>query len=279
MNKVLPLRKSFSLSVILHIVLLAALVVSFTFAPKTRPPLTLNLQQADKIVQAVSVNQTQVEQEVAKLQNQQAQQAAAQKAKLAAMQQQAAAAAKLKAQQEQQLAKLKAQQQAAVEQQKAQLAKLQQQQQQAQKQLAAIQQNAQKAKTQQQNLKKELQQTAEKNLQQQLAQEATQLDAQKNQQINDEIAKYGVLIQQAISQKWIIPANSNRNLYCWLDISLAADGTVTKVFLTQSSGDSALDQSAITAVYKASPLPVPTDPAVFKQMQEIKLKVQPQAVS
>jgi colicin import membrane protein len=293
MENALPLRKSFSLSLVFHAVIFIALIVTLVLSPPAKPPTTLDLQQSTKIVQAVSVNQAQVAQEMAKLKNQQAQAQAAEQARLAALKQQAAQAAKLKTQQEQALAQLKAQQQAALKQQQAQLAKIQQQQQAAQKQLQSIQQNTQKAQQQQQqvskqlaqtkqqkaNEQKQLQQAAENSLQQQLNQDATQLNQAKQQQINSELAKYTELIRQAISQQWIVPANSNRSAFCILEIALAPGGVVTNVQLKQTSGDPVLDRSAITAVYKASPLPVPTDPSLFKLMQDIQLKVQPDSVS
>lgn len=285
MEKVLALRKSLSLSLVFHTILFIALIVTIVMAPPAKPPTTLDLRQSDKIVQAVSVNQAQVEQEMASLKNQQAQKVAAEKARLAALKLQAQQAAQAKLQQQKALAALKAEQQAAVKQQQAQLAKLQQQQAAAQKQLQLTKQNTQKAAQQQTLLKqqkineqKQLQQSAEKTLQQQLAQDATQLDQAKQQQVNSELAKYTELIRQAIGQQWIIPANSNRSAYSILDITLGPGGVVNNVQLKQSSGDPVLDRSAITAVYKASPLPVPTDPALFKLMQDIQLKVQPDSI-
>ncbi|MBY0543918.1 MAG: cell envelope integrity protein TolA, partial [Gammaproteobacteria bacterium] len=84
---------------------------------------------------------------------------------------------------------------------------------------------------------------------------------------------------QAIGQQWIIPPNSNRSSFCVLEIRLAAGGIVSSVQIKQSSGDPILDRSAMTAVYKASPLPVPSDPSLFKLMQDINLKVQPNLVT
>ncbi len=289
MENVLPLRKSFTLSLLLHFIIFAALIISFVFSEPTRPPTTLNLAQSEKIVQAVSVNQEQVEEEIAKLKNQQTQQQASEKARLAAMKKQAAEAAKQKRVQEQQLAKLKAQQDALVKQNQDKLAQLEKQQKLAQKQLASIEEtkkqeqkklNEQKKLKEQQKLKaqQDLKIAAEKSLQQQIAQEQTQLNAAKEQQVNNELAKYNALIIQAISQQWIIPANSDRSATSILFITLAPGGVVKNVQLKKSSGDALLDRSAITAVYKASPLPVPTDPALFKRMQEIELKVKPEDV-
>ncbi|MCD8500145.1 MAG: energy transducer TonB [Gammaproteobacteria bacterium] len=53
-------------------------------------------------------------------------------------------------------------------------------------------------------------------------------------------------------------------------ITVGEQGNVDTVQLIKSSGNVLLDQSAIAAVYKASPLPLPSDKdaaAVFKQLR------------
>jgi len=61
-------------------------------------------------------------------------------------------------------------------------------------------------------------------------------------------------------------------------IRLAPDGMVLQVSLTRSSGDPLLDRSAQTAIYKASPLPVPTDAETFNLFRDISLTVRPEQV-
>ena len=51
-----------------------------------------------------------------------------------------------------------------------------------------------------------------------------------------------------------------------------------EVSLIRSSGDPILDRSAQTAIYKASPLPVPADPTTFNLFREISLTVRPENV-
>lgn len=52
----------------------------------------------------------------------------------------------------------------------------------------------------------------------------------------------------------------------------------SEVTLTRSSGDPLLDRSAQTAIYKASPLPVPTDSETFNLFRDISLTVRPEQV-
>lgn len=111
--------------------------------------------------------------------------------------------------------------------------------------------------------------------QQAAAQQAT-LDAQKNAQMAGEVDKYKALIISAISQRWILPENADSTKSSQFRIRLAPNGIVLDVNLTRSSGDPILDRSAQSAIYKASPLPVPSDPTTFNLFRDISLTVRPQ---
>ena len=54
---------------------------------------------------------------------------------------------------------------------------------------------------------------------------------------------------------------------CKIKIGLIPSGDVMSAAVVESSGNSLFDDSAVRAVYKASPLPVPKDPNVFKQFR------------
>lgn len=104
------------------------------------------------------------------------------------------------------------------------------------------------------------------------------LKAQKAKARLDTISKYQALILQSISQHWLIPAGVNKKLQCKLKIQLAPDGRVQTVNLLASSGDTSLDRSAIAAVYKASPLPLPPQADLYKDFKTITLLVTPKDV-
>ena len=93
-----------------------------------------------------------------------------------------------------------------------------------------------------------------------------------------EVNKYKAMIVNAISQQWIVPENANRALSSQFSIHLAPNGAVLAVTLIKSSGDPILDRSAQTAIYKASPLPVPHDPQTFNLFREISLTVRPETI-
>jgi colicin import membrane protein len=80
-------------------------------------------------------------------------------------------------------------------------------------------------------------------------------------------------------QNWIVPEGINPDISCQLAIRLNSDGTVISVTLLRSSGNTALDNSARMAVFKSSPLPVPADPDLFKQVfHEFNLTVSPKDI-
>ncbi|KTD50977.1 cell envelope integrity protein TolA [Legionella quateirensis] len=109
------------------------------------------------------------------------------------------------------------------------------------------------------------------------AQQAAQ-NAENQARIAGEVDKYKALIVNAIGRNWILPENADSNLSSQFRIRLAPDGMVLEVTLTRSSGDPLLDRSAQTAIYKASPLPVPTDAETFNLFREISLTVRPEQV-
>jgi colicin import membrane protein len=109
------------------------------------------------------------------------------------------------------------------------------------------------------------------------AQQASQ-HAEKQARLAGEVDKYKALIVNAIGRNWILPEHVDSTLSSQFRIRLAPDGMVLEVSLTRSSGDPLLDRSAQTAIYKASPLPVPTDAETFNLFRDISLTVRPEQV-
>lgn len=111
--------------------------------------------------------------------------------------------------------------------------------------------------------------------QQQLASEQASV---QGRQLQGEVDKYKYLIMQAISSQWIVPEGVSNGAVCKLLINVAPGGVVLDVQLLSSSGNLALDRSAQAAVFKASPLPVPEDAALFDKVRTIKLTVKPEGI-
>lgn len=123
-------------------------------------------------------------------------------------------------------------------------------------------------------------QRIQNNVKQLLEQEMTTLNkasinAARNAAMTD---KYRHLILQSITQQWIIPPKLNKHLETKLAVRLAPGGMVLEVLIVKSSGNPVLDRSAQTAVYKASPLPVPKNSGLFNSFRQINLTVRPEGV-
>jgi colicin import membrane protein len=162
-------------------------------------------------------------------------------------------------------------QKAQLQQEKIRIAKIKQQQ------AVALEQKKQ------QRISTQLKAAQQKMLQQQITQEQQQLAASaaasaRNQQQQSEIDKYKALVVQAISQNWIVPDNIDKSLYCELLIRVGPGGVVLGVQVTKNSGNTDLDNSAVAAVTKTSPLPVPTDPELFDKFRELRLTVKPKNI-
>jgi colicin import membrane protein len=114
--------------------------------------------------------------------------------------------------------------------------------------------------------------------QQKLAEEKAADDAAKQARLAGEVDKYKALIINAISRQWILPENADSSKSSQFRIRLAPNGVVLDVNLMRSSGDPILDRSAQSAIYKASPLPVPNDPDTFNLFRDISLTVRPENV-
>lgn len=103
-------------------------------------------------------------------------------------------------------------------------------------------------------------------------------NAEQQAKMSGEVDKYKAMILDAIGRHWILPDHVDNRLSSVFHIRLAPDGSVLEVSLVRSSGDPILDRSAQTAIYKASPLPVPHEALVFNMFRDINLTVRPENV-
>lgn len=258
-------------------------------------------------IKAVSVDASEVMKTVNHLKEQRARQAAAEKTRQQQLQKQVELARKERALEQQRLQQLKneaekiaiahkkqmeeekkrleqvAQKKAAEEKRLAEMKKLQQEE---SKKLAELKkkQDLAKAATAEAETKhladakkqREAKERADAEQKRQQSIQQAAMNAERNARIAGEVDRYKALIIGAISRQWILPENAQSNLSSEFRIRLAPDGSVLEVTLARSSGDSVLDHSAQSAIYKASPLPVPTDPEAFNTFRDINLTVRPE---
>lgn len=150
------------------------------------------------------------------------------------------------------------------------------------------QQRQQREKEQQQAEQRRLEQIAqEQAMLEQLAQEraAAELAARQEAEARAERAaalqsEYTALIRDQITSVWRYPPAVDANMEVTLRLGLVPTGEVVQVQIIRSSGNQALDRSVEQAIYKASPLPVPSDIAVFEQnFRNFTMKFRPENAS
>jgi len=84
------------------------------------------------------------------------------------------------------------------------------------------------------------------------------------------MAEYQTLIAAKISRVWNRPPSAHQGVQCTVHITQIPGGEITNVSVDNCNGDDALRQSVETAAYRASPLPVPSDPALFDPHLTVK---------
>ena len=92
-----------------------------------------------------------------------------------------------------------------------------------------------------------------------------------------EIDKHLALIRQKVTRNWLKPAGARKGLACTVRVQIIPGGEVVGVTIIKGSGNAIFDRSVESAVRKASPLPLPRDPAVAARMREIDFEFIPEA--
>jgi len=80
-----------------------------------------------------------------------------------------------------------------------------------------------------------------------------------------QMRQYIAQIANRIERAWIRPGSAKAGLECEVQVTQIPNGTVTDVKIGRCNGDDSVRQSLEAAVYRASPLPLPSDPALFER--------------
>jgi colicin import membrane protein len=297
-------------AVLVHALLIAALVFSLDWSSAIKP------SGAPKAIQAHVVNDARVNAELEKLKAQEARQHQQETARQQELESAAEQARQLRVQEERRLEKLKTEQRLEaqklkqIEQQrvtneqaeiarKKKLAEAQKrqdtlkqqklaeekQQAEAQKKQAAEAEKKRRAEEQKKKAAEEKRRAeqqaedkrraeAERALQSSLDAEEQALADSRNQQALD---RYAGIIRSAVERSWLRPPGSATGLSCTVQVTLIPGGEVVGVRVVQGSGNPAFDRSAEAAVFKASPLPLPPDPALFENFRQFRFEFSPEA--
>ena len=109
------------------------------------------------------------------------------------------------------------------------------------------------------------------------AREAAETEAQLERDEQEAVSAFGALawaIQQQVSSNWSEPGDFSGMSVSFL-VKVDRDGNVISVTITKKSGDARLDESAENAIFKASPLPFPTEPRYYEYLKEFNFVFKP----
>jgi len=268
-------------AVLLHIIAAALLIISLDLAPKpiNQPKQNIN------IVNAVTVDKKQVEKELQRLKNEEQQKEETGKKRLAELEKKQkeaekklAGAEKKRLEEEKKAADAKKKKE--LEQEKRELdeqklAKLEKEKEELEQKHKIEEENKRKAEEEEKKHKAEDDRIRKENeLQQQLAAEEAEIQSGQDVQLIDRIKAN---IYQSVVNNFN-KSGLPTGLSCILRVQLIPGGEVTNVTLVELSGNSVFDQRAVTAVNKASPLPVPDDIETFERLnlRQIQFQFKPE---
>ena len=294
---------AFALSLLVHSVLVGIMVISFDWSSKEQPKIN--------VVQATTVDEKKVEQQIKKLKQAEQQKIKAEEARRNKLESEADKARRKRQAEEQRLADARKQREeesrkrkaieqqrkeeekrvAQIEEKKQQLEanrrEVEQQRREEEIRLAQVREEQQRA-DEDRRMKEQIEQerkqreadakrrkeeleAEEKRRQAEIAADQARITAESDRIAQTEVEKYTALIQQKIESKWNIPPTSKPGLKSIVYVRLIPGGDVLHVEIIKSSGDPIFDRSIETAVLAAKPLPLPDDMNLFERFRELKL--------
>lgn len=88
-----------------------------------------------------------------------------------------------------------------------------------------------------------------------------------------EMAVYQTMIMQDIQRSWAMPASVTPDTLCVVMVRQTRTGDVISARIASCNGDEAVERSILAAVTKASPLPEPNNPDLFRS--ELRVTMRP----
>jgi colicin import membrane protein len=134
--------------------------------------------------------------------------------------------------------------------------------------LAAQAQAQKRAAEQQRQAEAQEEREREEDLQRSLAAETESSTARAG----PALANWEAQIAAKITRAWLRPPTARPGIECMLNVTQVPGGEVTQVTIGECNADEAVRESIEAAVYRASPLPPPPDPALFDRNLKIDFK-------
>ncbi|HEX7028286.1 MAG TPA: TonB C-terminal domain-containing protein, partial [Gammaproteobacteria bacterium] len=129
-----------------------------------------------------------------------------------------------------------------------------------QKRLEAARIAEEKRRAEEQRLLEEQQRAEWERLQAEEAEAAAQA---RSRELANKAKIYHDAMQHKIKRNWIEPSSAKPGDSCAVIVHQIPGGEVVNVVIESCTGDTAFRRSVEVAVYKASPLPEPPEPALF----------------
>jgi len=271
-------KRPFIFALLVHLGVVIVLSANITL--DSRPtPVQIQSEQPD-IVQAVAVDESQVQAQMDEIRAAEIKRKRQQEAKQKSLDKQASDAKRQRKAEEQRLAKVKKQRKEQAQKQKQEsqrLAELEKQNKKEKAQLEKIQSEARQAEDEKRRLQEEAARRKQlKEEQQLLAKEQAKRDAKQRAVSQKESLRYIALMQDKVKRNWINPLASKKGLECVVRVRLNTSGKVLLVQVVHGSGNTAFDRSVEAAVLKSSPLPLPKEPTIMEGFPELRFKFTPQ---
>ena len=272
--------RSIILSVFLHVIVGIILIYSFEFSPKP----TLSPKPIVNIVKAKAIDKNQIDLELKRLRkkdNEKIEKELIRQKKIKKKEEDA----KKKKLAKEKLKKIKKKKEQEVKKRKKEEADIKRRKEneikKREKEEADIKKRKEeKIKLEQENKKKikekEQKIAAEKKKEEKILQEQLDAELEAEQQERDltVIQKYQILIRREVNSNFN-KVNLPDGLECVILIRMLEGGKVVEASIEKSSGNVLFDRRATTAVYSASPLPVPEEIRLFKKMRTIRFTFDP----
>lgn len=290
--------RSFLYSLALHVVVITALVVNFD-TPRTP---VFKPEPAENIVEAVTVDDQAVEQELQRLRELEQEKQRAMENKLKALEEQArtveekrkeaerekqAAERKRKEEEkrkseaerkrkEEEKRKSEAERKRKEEERRTtrERRRIEQEKREAQAELKRIEEENRKAQAERARLEEEQRKAEEERKRKEEAERKKAAeDAERRRLAQEQQAQDNKTLQNIVAAMYReVSGNFNKTglpkgLECVLSVQTVPGGEVISVTVNKSSGNEVFDRRAVTAVEKASPLPLPEDLAVFERLR------------
>lgn len=273
-------------SVTFHVILFSAIFLRFAFTAE-RQPKALVIAPQTKPIEAVAIQEEALQAEIKRLEDIDKEKARTQKAEADRLLAEKKRLEQQKKAEEQRLAQLKKEQEEAkrklAEEQKRLAAERKKAEEQRLARIAdekAQKERDEKAKAERLKQEKiaEQKRARESELARQMADEEARLNAAQEAERLREIDRYKIMVSQQIMRYWLVQGSPKSTDTTRLLVRVAPSGVVLDVRIDVSSGNDALDRSAVAAVYKASPLPVPEKAELFKSFRELRLTLRPDSI-